>query len=403
MKMSASKKRPGSRLMVFAFSTFWPFFLASTIGSFVVDVLGLTLSAIILGGLFIVMVFATEQILLKRSLNKNQIELIGTSKSGIRVYKIDDPLANAMAMGIGKRLGYILVTTGLIGLLGQNKAEYEVIVEHEENHVNQMHNLTILLTVVLLLVVWLSILSINTTAFQFVLYYTLVILMILVLLRTLMRGLETLADKTSDPLSLNAALSRMDKYNCALRKKKTSKRMRLFSTHPKTEERPKRPNLVQNAAICGTYISSLMILAMIMRILTNIPFSDITILLIISILFSVMVLVVSFVVLDYLVLSKLLDYLAQRFKVKPFHSTTTLNGIISVLVVSGIPVITHVTSEVILVGSFFGALVIAVIVTALGTEPFKKGILAAILGWVVNSAIFFLAFYALVRITQYVY
>lgn len=402
MIMSFSVKRPGSRMMVFVLSQFWSFFLASVLGSIVTNFIGLNWSLAIFGGLLIVANLIAERLVLKRSLKIGAIELIGTSGSGIAVYKIEDPLANALAVGIGKHFGYIIITTGLMGLLGEKETEYKAIVEHEENHVNQMHNLTTLLTQVLLLVVWLSVLSTITLPFLLILNYILIDLMVLILSSALHRSFETRADETSDPVSLHAALVKMDELNRTLRNKGNnrgiSNQTGLFSSHPKTEERPKKPSQIQIAAQSGMYISFLVIISLIVRIVSNLPFNGELIILAMSISISTIVFVTGFVVIDYLFLFNLIGILTRHFKVKSFYPTNALNGIIALLVVSGIPLILNVTDQTILICFVISSLIIAVIISAIGTDPFKKGIFSAMIGWIINSGIFLITLFPLIRI-----
>ena len=89
-----------------------------------------------------------------------------------------------------------------------------------------------------------------------------------------------------------------------------------------------------------------------------------------------------------------MGFLSKRWHVESFHPIHALNGIACLLVISAIPVITSATGYYVTSAFVVFALIIGTIVTALGTEPFKRGILNSIFTWVLNSGIFLVVFLA---------
>ena len=216
----------------------------------------------------------------------------------------------------------------------------------------------------------------------------------LILTLTLSRNIETQADITSDPAALSSALMKMDEYNRTLRKVKnraTGSRWRLFSTHPRSSERPKKPSEIKHVSVAGLYVSFLVIIAVAIRVIINSEFNSFLLVFTISLIITVIILGSGFVVIEYLFIYNLMGVLSKRFGVKSFDSINALNGTIAFLIVSAIPIITGITNLVIMYVFVFSSIVVAVIVTALGTEPFKKGIITSALVWFVNSGITMIA------------
>jgi len=315
--------------------------------------------------------------------------MIGKSKLGVPIYKIDDQIANALAVGFWKYFGYIIVSTGLVGLL--NELEFSEIINHEDNHLHQMHNLTIIMPGMMTLIVWLSIVSIALyTPVIFVFAYVMIVLFGLILSRMLSRNIETLADKTSDPAALSSALMKIEEHNKVVTKmvnKATGSWRRIFSSHPSSGERPKKPSPIKDVSIAGLYVSFMVSVGVATRILLTSEFSSLLVVFVISLILSVTILGSGFVVIEYLFISNLMGVFSKRFGVKSFFSIYALNGIIALLVVSAIPIITGETNQAILNVFIISSLVVAVVTTAIGTEPFKKGVLTSALVWLVNSGI----------------
>ena len=158
MSSISTTKRPGVNFMRFGTINIFTFFLVSIAGSLAINFIGLNLSLVLGGILVLVLYIFIARILLKISLKQGSVKLFGKSKLGVSVYEIDDQIANALAVGFWKCFGYIIVSTGLIGLL--NELEFSEIINHEDNHIHQMHNLTLMMPGMLSLIVLLSIVSI---------------------------------------------------------------------------------------------------------------------------------------------------------------------------------------------------------------------------------------------------
>jgi len=400
MNSSSTTKRPGVNLMRFGISNIFAFFLASVAGILAIDFIGLTLSLVLSGVLNIVLYIFIARILLKSSLKQGSLKLFGKSKLGVSVYEIDDQIANALAVGFWKYFGYIIISTGLIGLL--NELEFSEIINHEDNHIRHMHNLTLMMPGILSLIVLLSVVQIELcTPLIFVFAYVMIMSIGLILTLALSRNIETLADITSDPAALSSALMKMEEHNKTLRKVKnraTGSRWRLFSTHPRSSERPKKPSEIKHTYVAGMYVSFLVTIGVVMRVIINSEFNSFLLLFTISLIISVTILGSGFVVIEYLFIYNLMGVLSNRFGVKSFDSINALNGTIAFFIVSAIPIITGMTNLVIMYVFVFSSIVVAVIVTALGTEPFKKGIITSALVWFVNSGIIMIASLMLIQI-----
>jgi len=400
MNSSSTTKRPGVNLMRFGISNIFAFFLASVAGILAIDFIGLTLSLVLSGVLNIVLYIFIARILLKSSLKQGSLKLFGKSKLGVSVYEIDDQIANALAVGFWKYFGYIIISTGLIELL--NELEFSEIINHEDNHIRHMHNLTLMMPGILSLIVLLSVVQIELcTPLIFVFAYVMIMSIGLILTLALSRNIETLADITSDPAALSSALMKMEEHNKTLRKVKnraTGSRWRLFSTHPRSSERPKKPSEIKHTYVAGMYVSFLVTIGVVMRVIINSEFNSFLLLFTISLIISVTILGSGFVVIEYLFIYNLMGVLSNRFGVKSFDSINALNGTIAFFIVSAIPIITGMTNLVIMYVFVFSSIVVAVIVTALGTEPFKKGIITSALVWFVNSGIIMIASLMLIQI-----
>lgn len=401
MNSSSTTKRPGVNLMRFGISNIFAFFLASVAGILAIDFIGLTLSLVLSGVLNIVLYIFIARILLKSSLKQGSLKLFGKSKLGVSVYEIDDQIANALAVGFWKYFGYIIISTGLIGLL--NELEFSEIINHEDNHIRHMHNLTLMMPGILSLIVLLSVIQIELcTPIIFVFAYVMIMSIGLIFSLALSRNIETLADITSDPAALSSALMKMEEHNKTLRKVKnraTGSRWRLFSTHPRSSERPKKPSEIKHTYVAGMYVSFLVTIGVVMRVIINSEFNSFLLLFTISLIISVTILGSGFVVIEYLFIYNLMGVLSNRFGVKSFDSINALNGTIAFFIVSAIPIITGMTNLVIMYVFVFSSIVVAVIVTALGTEPFKKGIITSALVWFVNSGIIMIASLMLIQIS----
>ncbi len=389
MNSSSTAKRPGVNLMRFFLANFFSIFIANFAGFLAIRFIGLNLSLVLGGVSLIVLYIFISQIILKSSLKRGSLEMIGKSKLGVPIYKIDDQIANALAVGFWKYFGYIIVSTGLVGLL--NELEFSEIINHEDNHLHQMHNLTIIMPGMMTLIVWLSIVSIALyTPVIFVFAYVMIVLFGLILSRMLSRNIETLADKTSDPAALSSALMKIEEHNKVVTKmvnKATGSWRRIFSSHPSSGERPKKPSPIKDVSIAGLYVSFMVSVGVATRILLTSEFSSLLVVFVISLILSVTILGSGFVVIEYLFISNLMGVFSKRFGVKSFFSIYALNGIIALLVVSAIPIITGETNQAILNVFIISSLVVAVVTTAIGTEPFKKGVLTSALVWLVNSGI----------------
>lgn len=400
MNNSSTAKKPGVNLMRFFLANFFSFFLVSIVGTIAIDFIGLNLSLVLDGVLLILLYIFISQIILKSSLKRGSLEMIGKSKLGVPIYEIDDQIANALAVGFWKYFGYIIVSTGLVGLL--NELEFSEIINHEDNHLHQMHNLTIIMPGMMSLIIWLSIVSIALyTPVILVFAYVMIVLFGLILSRMLSRSIETLADKTSDPAALSSALMKIEEHNKVVTKmvnKATGSWRRIFSSHPSSGERPKKPSPIKDASIAGMYVSFMVSVGVATRILLTSEFSIFLVVFVISLILSVTILGSGFVVIEYLFISNLMGVFSKRFGVKSFFSIYALNGIIALLVVSAIPIITGETNQAILNVFIISSLVVAVVTTAIGTEPFKKGILTSTLVWLVNSGIILIAFLILSQI-----
>ena len=400
MSSSSKKRKPGVNFMRFYMSSFFSFILAGLAGSIAINFIGLTLSFVLGGVLIIVLYIFIARILLKSSLKQGSVKLIGKSKLGVSVYEIDDQIANALAVGFWKYFGYIIVTTELIELL--NELEFSEIINHEDNHIRQMHNLTLMMPGILTLIVLLSIIQIALyTLIIFVFAYVAIMSIGLIFSLALLRNIETLADSTSNPAALSSALMKMDEHNRTLRKVKnraTGSRWRLFSTHPRSSERPKKPSKIKHVSVAGMYVSFLIIIGVAVRIIINSEFNSFLLVFTISLIIIVTILGSYFVVIEYLFIYTLMGVLSKRFGVKSFDSINALNGTIALFIVSAIPTIAGITNLMIMYVFVFSSIVVAVIVTAIGTEPFKKGILASALAWFVSSGIIIIASLLLIQI-----
>ena len=400
MNSSSTTKKPGVNFRRFNTIYIFTLFLAYVAGSLVINFIGLTLSFILVGVLVLVLYIFITQIFLKRSLKQGSVKLFGKSKSGVSIYEIDDQIANALAVGFWKYFGYIIVSTGLIGLL--NELELSEIINHEDNHHHQMHNLTLMMLGMLLLFACLSIVSIALyTPLILVSAYAIIISIGLIFALMLSRMFETLADSTSDPAALSSALMKMEEHYRTLKKVKNraaSSRWRLNFTHPRSSERPKKPSKIKHVLLAGMYVSFLVNIGVATRVIIYSEFNSILLVFTIFFIITVTILGSGFVVIEYLFIYNLMGLLSKRFGVKSFDSINALNGTIALFIVSAIPTIAGMTNLMIMYVFVFSSIVVAVIVTAIGTEPFKKGILASALAWFVSSGIIIIASLLLIQI-----
>ena len=401
MNKNSLKKNPGVKLMLFGMINFFAFFLASLAGSLIINFIGLSLSLIIAGILVIVLYIMISRFLLMNLLKKGSLTFSGKSKSGVSIYKIDDQIANAMAVGFSKSLGYIIISSGLIKIL--NEEESAEIINHEDNHIYQMHNLSLMMPGILLVIVMLAVVEITLSSpLTLMLTYAIIMSIGLVLSLTFNRNIETLADITSNSNTLHNALMKIEDHNKGLKKSKNRRlrsRSSFFSTHPPANERPKKPSEVKPISVVGAYISFLVIIGLGIRILLTSEFSSLLVILIISLIISVTLLGAGFIIIEYLFVYNLMGLLSKKFGVKHFETFNALNGTIALFIVSAIPIITNVTDLTIIYVFIISSFVLAIIITALGTKSFKRGIFASILTWIVNSIILLTAVFILTQIS----
>lgn len=349
-RIYSPEKKPGANLMRFGMSNFYAFFISSVIGAVALDYIGLTLSLVLAGILSLVLYIVLNQVILNFSINNGSLKKIGVSKLGISIFEIEDNLANALAVGFSKQFGYIITTTGLSNLL--TEAEFSEILEHEDNHIQQIHNLTLILPGILTIILLLIEIELAIShIFIFIMGYILILMVGIVLLFTLSRNIETLADITSDSEVFKSALSKMEEYNEKLRRAegrtKGSKSI-LFHTHPPTSERPKKPSKIKLIFVAGSYISFLIVIGVLIRVIINSGFANL-----------------------------LWTTIVFLFPV----------GIMIFFIISIIPIITGVSNQAVIFAFILGSLPFTILITALGTSPLKKGIFFSTLIWIINLGI----------------
>jgi len=399
-KIYSPEKKPGVNLMRFGISNFYAFFISSVIGSVALDYIGLTLSLIFAGILSLVLYIVLNQVILNFSINNSSLKKIGVSKLGIPIFEIEDKLANALAVGFSKHFGYIITTTGLSNLL--TEAEFSEIMEHEDNHIQQMHNLTLILPGTLTIIVLLIEIELAIShIFIFILGYILILMVGIILLFTLSRNIETLADITSDFEVFKSALRKMEEYNEQLRRtegRPNGSKSILFRTHPPTSERPKEPSKIKHVFVAGLYISFLIVIGVVIRVIINSGFAN---LLWTSILFLFLIgIMVSsgIFVFDYFLITYFMKVLSKRFTMKSFNSINALNSVMIFFIISIIPIITGVSNQAVIFAFILGSLPFTILITALGTSPLKKGIIFSTLIWIINLGIltgFYVIFFPL--------
>jgi len=388
-KDSSLEKKPGVNFMHFGLNNFYAFFISSIIGSVAIDYIGLPLSLILSGILIPLLYILLNQVTLRAAITNGSLKEIGKSKLGLTIFKIEDELANALAVGFSKHFGYIIATTGLSKIL--NKTEFTEIMNHENNHIQQMHNLTLILPGILTIIVLLSVIEIAiTNIFILIFGYILIMGGGIILLLTLSRNIETLADVTSDSAELRSALMKMEEHNRQLREtKNTSKKPQniLFRTHPPTSERPKEPSKIKHILIAGFYFSFLIIIGIVIRIILNSNFSGFFLVSIIFIFLGGIVVGSAIFAFDYFLITYLIKIISKRFAVNSFNSINVLNGIMVFFIISVISILTGVSNQSVILVFMIGGLPFAIIITALEIIPFKKGIVFSTVIWIINLLI----------------
>jgi hypothetical protein len=208
-----------------------------------------------------------------------------------------------------------------------------------------------------------------------------------------------MADKTSDPLTLKAALGKIEEHNKSLTYPKKPKRFNwgIFSTHPRTNERPLKPNQFKDASVAGVYMSFLVATCLTMQIFLYETFSSATILWGVLFFLSVTLLGTAFVVIEYGFISRLTTFFAEKFDVKFFYPNNVLNGIVALILLMAFPLLTGTTNFSIIAIFTTCAIITAIFTAAIGTSPFKKGLLTSGLSWLLNTAIF-IATYIVLRV-----
>ncbi|MDR2203737.1 MAG: M56 family metallopeptidase [Nitrososphaerota archaeon] len=400
--MFNTAKKPGANLLGIGIAaSFLAFFVAGVFSTIAIRLVGLSLGLVIGITLFILVYILMTKNILRRKLKSGELEPIGNTVSGVPIFKVEDSIANAIAIGFCKHFQYIIISSTLLKLFNDNQSEYESIIEHESNHIRLMHNLTMVLTGIFFLVVYLSIISItvNTPIIR-VLNYITMASMFFLFSRLLSRSLETMADKTSNPVALKNALLKIAKHNTLIVHSNKSKRFNLgiFSTHPHTDERPLKPNQLKEVSIVGLFVSIFIAIGLIAQIFLDTPFSNNLLLLGIVIMFSATLFGTAIVVIEYMFMSNLTSFFAKKFGVTSLYSNNALNGLIALIMLSAIPILAGITN-IAIIGLFnVGAIGIAILITAIGTEPFKKGLLISSLSWILNSVIFILAYMTIIGI-----
>jgi len=402
MKMFNSTKKPGLGLMGIAVASFWAYFIPFMLAYLTLLTLGLYWSLIIGVTFFVFIYISMTKRMMQNKINKGELEPLGHTVSGVPVFKIHDSIANALAVGFCKHFQYIVISTGLLNLIGGNQPEYEAIIEHEDNHMRLMHNLTGMLTGIFILIGYTLILSIgtiNTPIIQIFIQLT-VTVMFFLLSRLLSRSFETMADKTSNPEALRSILTKMDAHNKMVTNYKPPRfNLGIFSTHPRPEQRPLKPNQLGEVSIGGFFVSFLLAIGLIAQIFLNTPFSgSSTTVLVIAIILSVSLFGTAIVVIEYMFISNLTTFVAKKINVKSLYPNNALNGVVVLILLSAIPILIGI-SDIAIIGLFnVCAICTAMVITAIGTEPFKKDLLASGLSWLINSVIFIAAYMTILSI-----
>ena len=341
--------------------------------------------------LFLYFLFA--KLIIKKWLKEGFVKSMGLSEAGVPVYVVEDSLANASAVSIGRH-SYIIVTSGLLRILDAD--ELNSIIEHEENHIRLMHNLVIILVQTLLLLTATLIVSflIGNPVIMLV-NYAATLLMGIVLLRGLQRGLERIADRVSSPSKLHSSLRKMARNNRdVLGYRITGHHLLrwLFSTHPPEELRPEVFNPTKQASILGAFISFLVAISLSTRLIEISSLKPSIFVFIFSFILSVCVLGSGLVVVSYFFLNYLTKLLCNVFNARLIESTNILNGMTVFLVLTSIPVIHGINQPFILLCFTIFSLIAATLFTGLGGTPLKKALIASAIAWIVNSILYISAF-----------
>ncbi|MDR0372335.1 MAG: M56 family metallopeptidase [Nitrososphaerota archaeon] len=401
MRMLNAAKRHGVGLMGIVVPTFWSYIIPFMFAYLTLSTLGLRWSLIIGIALFVSIYVLMTKRVMQNKIKKGELETLGHTASGVPVFKIEDSIANAIAIGFCKHFQYIIISTGLLKLFNDNPSEYAAIIEHEGNHIRLMHNLTGILTGIFILIVYTSMLSIaaiNTPIVQICIYIAITVMFFL-FSRLLSRSFETMADKTSDPEALRSALAKMDEHNKVVTNSKPKRfNLGIFSTHPRVDERPLKPNQLKEVSIAGLFVSFLIAIGLIARIFLDTPFNSNMMLLGIVIIFSVSLFGTAIIVIEYMFISNLAAFFAKKFNVQSLYQNNALNGIIILMILTVIPILTGINNLAIMGIFSLCAIGIAIVTTAVGTEPFKKGFLVSSLSWIINAAIFIAAYMTILGI-----
>jgi Zn-dependent protease with chaperone function len=183
-KINAAKKKPSVAIM--GLGVVPPFYatMVGMYGSFMSSIIGFSLNIrlIITIVLFVVVYILATKIMLRNRLQKGELEFIGNTATGIPIFKVGDSIANAIAIGFCKHFQYIIVSTGLLNLFNDKQAEYEAIIEHESNHIRLMHNLTTIITQLLFLAVYTSIMSMAINSAPIITSLTAIVIILFVFL-----------------------------------------------------------------------------------------------------------------------------------------------------------------------------------------------------------------------------
>ncbi|MFO7727070.1 MAG: M48 family metalloprotease, partial [Desulfonatronovibrio sp.] len=321
-KNASLEKKPGVNFIRFGINNFYAFFISSVINSVAIDYIGLPLSLVISGISILFLYIILNQITLRAAISKGSVSQIRESKLGIPIFEIEDELANALAVGFSKHFGYIMATTRLRKIL--TEAEFTEIMNHENNHIQQKHNLTLILPGILTSIVLLSMIEIAiNNIFLIIFGYILIMGGGVILLFTLSRNIETLADVTSDSAGLKSALMKIEEYNRQLREpKSTSKKSQgvLLRTHPPTSERPKEPSKIKHILISGFYFSFLVIIGIVIRIILNSGLTGFVWGSIIFIFLGGILVGSAIFVFDYFLIIYVIKIISKRFGVNSFNS-----------------------------------------------------------------------------------
>jgi hypothetical protein len=386
------EKKAGSSLLRFSLATFWAFFIAIAINSVAIRSIGLNMSLVISITSFLITYFLATKILLQKALSTGELKIIGKSHLGVTIFETNDQLANAIAIGISKKFGYIIVSTSFSKIFSEISSEYWAVIDREDTRIRQMHNITELFTQILLLIAImtvLSIIAIHTPIITIVRYVT-VTLLVLFLSRRLHMSLKTMANKSVNHISLENALTKIDEHNRSITNsnKPVNSRWNIFSSHTQTSDTSLKSNRLKDASIAGACLSFLIAMGLIAQFFANTTVNGDIVVFSAGLFFSITIFGSALVVIDYVFLSNLAEYLAEKFRVKTFSAVNALNGIIALMAISAIPILMGISNVAIIGTVTLVALVISIVVSATGTEPLKKGLLVLSISWALNSALY---------------